>query len=253
MTKPALMKHAAALLIALLPLGLSSFAAQAAGEVQLQSAQVNLTDRASLQRGAALFMNYCAGCHSLGMQRFSRTAEDLGLTEEQVTANLMFTSARFGEPMISAMDPADGEAWFGAVPPDLTLVARAKLGGADWVYTFLKSFYLDETRPAGWNNTVLTNASMPNVLWQLQGSHRAVYGDTGDGAPVVERLERAADGQLSEQEFDRVVRDISNFLAYVAEPAAMKRSFLGVWVILFLAAFTFLTWLLKAEYWRDVH
>jgi ubiquinol-cytochrome c reductase cytochrome c1 subunit len=195
-------------------------------------------------------MNYCAGCHSLGLQRYIRTAEDLGLSEEQVTGNLIFTSSRFGEQMVSAMDRGDGEAWFGAAPPDLSLVARAKLGGADWVYTFLKSFYLDESRPAGWNNTVLPNASMPNVLWQLQGPQRAVYGDDDSR---VERLERAGEGLLADPEFDQVVRDITNFLTYVSEPAALKRSFLGVWVILFLAAFTFLTWLLKTEYWRDVH
>jgi ubiquinol-cytochrome c reductase cytochrome c1 subunit len=238
-------KRLAALLMALAPA--LSFAA---GEVQLQPANVNLTDRASLQRGAALFVNYCAGCHSLSLQRFSRTAEDLGLSEEQVMGNLVFTDAKFGEQMRSAMDPADGTAWFGAAPPDLSLVARSKLGGADWTYTFLKSFYLDETRPAGWNNTVLPNASMPNVLWQLQGAQRAVYRSEGG---EVERLERAGDGQLGEQEFDRTVRDITNFLAYVGEPAAMKRTSLGVWVILFLAAFTFLAWLLKVEYWRDVH
>lgn len=225
--------------------------ARAASDLALQPAQVNLTDRASLQRGAALFMNYCAGCHALGLQRYSRTAEDLGISEEQVTRNLMFTSAKFGERIISSLDPADGEAWFGKAPPDLSLVARNKLGGADWTYTFLKSFYLDETRPAGWNNTVLPNASMPNVLWELQGPHRAVYASGGDNHVL--RLERAGAGRQSDAEFDRTVRDITNFLAYVGEPAAMKRSFLGVWVILFLAAFTFLAWLLKHEYWRDVH
>jgi ubiquinol-cytochrome c reductase cytochrome c1 subunit len=248
-------KRLAAFLIFLLPLGLlASPAAQAAGDLVLQPAQVNLTDRGSLQRGAALFMNYCASCHSLGLQRYIRTAEDLGLSEEQVTEHLMFTDAKYGEQITSAMDPADGEAWFGQAPPDLSLVARAKLGGPDWTYTFLKSFYLDETRPSGWNNTVLPNASMPNVLWQLQGSHRAVYGEDDEGGGArIERLERAGEGLLSEQEFDVAVRDITNFLTYVGEPAAMKRSSLGVWVILFLAAFTFLTWLLKKEYWRDVH
>jgi ubiquinol-cytochrome c reductase cytochrome c1 subunit len=255
MTKPALIQRAAAFLLALLPsAALWPDAAQAAaGDVKLQPAHVNLTDRASLQRGAALFMNYCAACHSLGFQRYSRLAEDLGLTEEQVTENLIFTGSRFGETIRTALDKDDGEAWFGKAPPDLSLVARAKLGGADWVYTFIKGFYVDETRPVGWNNTVLPNASMPNVLWELQGSHRAVYVTDADGSTRVERLERAGDGRLGDQDFDRVARDITNFLAYVAEPAALKRSFLGVWVILFLTAFTFLAWLLKKEYWRDVH
>jgi ubiquinol-cytochrome c reductase cytochrome c1 subunit len=244
-----MIKRLAILLLAAVP----TFAF-AAGDVQLQPAQVNLTDRASLQRGAALFMNYCAGCHSLSLQRFIRTAEDLGLSEEQVMENLVFTNARFGEQMRTAMDPGDAQAWFGQAPPDLSLVARAKAGGADWTYTFLKSFYVDETRPMGWNNTVLPNASMPNVLWELQGPHRAIYSGGGDGmGDQIERLERTGAGLQSPQEFDRTVRDITNFLAYVGEPAAMKRASLGVWVILFLAAFTFLAWLLKVEYWRDVH
>ena len=222
---------------------------QAAGGAPLMQSHVNIGDRASLQRGAALFMNYCAGCHSLGYQRYSRTAKDLGLSEEQVMSYLNFTGAKFGEHMNSAMDPADGEAWFGKAPPDLSLVARAKSGGPDWTYTFLKSFYVDETRPAGWNNTVLVGASMPNVLWKLQGMQRAVYDEHG----AIERMELAPAGAQSPEEFDRTIRDISAFLTYVGEPAALKREAYGVWVILFLTVFTFLAWLLKTEYWRDVH
>lgn len=241
-------KRLIALLFALLPL-----AASAAGDVKLQASNVNIGDRASLQRGAALYMNYCAGCHALEFQRYSRMAEDLGLTEEQVMTWLNFTERKFGETMTIAMDKGDGEAWFGKAPPDLSLVARAKLGGPDWVYTFLKSFYVDETRPAGWNNTVLPNASMPNVLWELQGIQRAVYGQGKDGSSHVERFELAAPGRMTPQQFDQAARDISTFLAYVAEPAALKRQSLGVWVLLFLSLFTFLAWLLKTEYWRDVH
>jgi len=221
----------------------------AAGGAPILESHVNIGDRASLQRGAALFMNYCAGCHSLGFQRYSRTAKDLGLTEEQVMSYLNFTGAKFGEHMNSAMDPADGEAWFGKAPPDLSLVARAKSGGPDWTYTFLKSFYVDETRPAGWNNTVLVGASMPNVFWKLQGMQRAVYDENG----VIERMELAPAGAQSAEEFDRTIRDVSAFLTYVGEPAALKREAYGVWVILFLTVFTFLAWLLKTEYWRDVH
>lgn len=215
----------------------------------LMDSQVNIGDRASLQRGAALFMNYCAGCHSLGYQRYSRTAIDLGLSEEQVMSYLNFTGAKFGEHMNSAMDPADGEAWFGKAPPDLSLVARAKAGGPDWTYTFLKSFYVDETRPAGWNNSVLVGSSMPNVLWKLQGMQRATY----DAQGAIERFELAPAGAQSPAEFDRSIRDITAFLTYVGEPAALKREAYGVWVILFLTVFTFLAWLLKTEYWRDVH
>lgn len=241
-------KRLIALLFALLPV-----AAFAAGDVKLEASNVNIGDRASMQRGAALYMNYCAGCHALELQRYSRMAEDLGLTEEQVMTFLNFTDRKFGETMTIAMDKGDAEAWFGKTPPDLSLVARAKLGGPDWVYTFLKSFYADESRPAGWNNTILPNASMPNVLWELQGVQRAVYGHDADGTAHVERFELAQTGRMSPQEFDQAARDISAFLAYVAEPAALKRQSMGVWVLLFLSLFTFIAWLLKSEYWRDVH
>lgn len=228
--------------------------ALAASEVALQAGHTNISDQASLQRGAALFMNYCSGCHSLSMQRYSRTAEDIGLTEAQMMGSLNFGSAKFGEAIKASMDPADGTAWFGKAPPDLSLVARNKPGGSDWTYTFLKSFYVDETRPTGWNNTLLPGASMPNVLWQLQGSQRPVYGETAEGGiPHIESLELATPGKLDPEEFDRAIRDITTFLQYVGEPSALKRESLGVWVILFLAAFTLLAWLLKKEYWRDVH
>ena len=181
-------------------------------------------------------------------------AADIGLTEDQVMQNLNFTGAKFGEPIKAAIDPADAAAWFGKAPPDLSLVARAKPGGADWTYNFLKSFYVDESRPSGWNNTVLPGASMPNVLWELQGTQRAVMAEAHDGAAAhVEKLELAAPGTQSEEEFDRSVRDIATFLAYVGEPAAIKREAVGLWVILFLAGFTFLAWMLKKEYWKDVH
>jgi ubiquinol-cytochrome c reductase cytochrome c1 subunit len=215
----------------------------------LEHSGANLKDRASLQRGAALFVNYCSGCHSLGLQRYSRMAEDLGLTEEQVMKNLVFTDAKFGGPMKSALTAKEGEKWFGKAPPDLSLVARAKLGGADWTYTFLKSFYADESRPSGWNNTVLAGASMPNVLWELQGTQRPILGPDGN----VERLELATPGSQTPEEFDATVRDITNFLTYVSEPSAIKRQSIGVWVILFLTVFTLLAWMLKKEFWRDVH
>ena len=240
----------------LLGLLLASVSATAfsASDVHLESAGTNLGDTASLQRGAGLFMNYCAGCHSLGLQRYSRMAEDLGLTEEQVMSNLNFTTAKFGEQMKASMTPAEGEKWFGKAPPDLSLVARNKLGGPDWTYTFLKSFYIDESRPSGWNNTVLPGASMPNVLADLQGVQRAVMAEHAPGTTAhVEKFELAMPGKLSPQEFDRSVRDIANFLRYVGEPSAMKRESLGLWVILFLVGFTLLAWVLKTEYWKDVH
>lgn len=240
-----------AALLALLSVGASN--ASAAAKAALEPSYVNIDDRASLQRGAALFMNYCAGCHSLGFQRYSRTAQDLGLTEEQVMSYLNFAGTAFGGPMVKAMDKDDAAAWFGGkAPPDLSLVARAKGGGPDWTYTFLKSFYVDETRPSGWNNTVLVGSSMPNVLWHLQGTQRPIFEGEGNEARVV-GFQLAPEGRQSQAEFEQTIRDITAFLTYVAEPAALKREALGVWVILFLTVFTLLAWLLKHEYWRDVH
>ena len=232
---------------------LVSLSALAAGGGNLQQAGNDLGDQSSLQRGAALYMNYCSGCHSLKYVRYSRIANDLGLTEEQVQDSLNFTGAKFGEQIHVAMAPEDAQEWFGQVPPDLSLVSRVR--GSDWIYTYLKSFYLDDTRPLGWNNTLFPNASMPNPLWMMQGLQRAEFGplDEATGERPVERLVIAEPGNVDPARYDQAVRDITNFLEYVGEPAALKRHELGVWVILFLAFFTFLAWLLKKEYWRDVH
>ncbi|MEO7478149.1 MAG: cytochrome c1 [Lysobacteraceae bacterium] len=233
-------------LAALLPL--VSFAEEGP---ELQEAHTHLNDQASLQRGASLFMNYCSGCHSLKYVRYSRMGEDLGLTEEQVAKNFIFTGAKPGEHINAAMTPTDAEEWLGKAPPDLSLTGAAR--GPDWVYTYLKSFYMDESRPAGWNNTLLPNAAMPNVLWQLQGIQRPVMDKGADGQPAVDHLELASKGSLDPEQYDQAARDISAFLQYAAEPAAMQREHYGVWVILFLVVFTFLAYLLKHEYWRDVH
>jgi ubiquinol-cytochrome c reductase cytochrome c1 subunit len=257
---------------------LLSASAFAAGGSATQQSGVDLDDRGSLQRGAQLYMNYCVGCHSLKYMRYSRIAEDLGLSEEQVMQNLNFTGAKFGEHIISSMpaQPATpatgGEKWFGKAPPDLSLISRVR--GSDWVYTYLKSFYLDESRPLGWNNKLFPNASMPNPLWEMQGNQRPVFAekiDTGEkddkGKPImacakgqveiddacVKQLVVASPGSQNAEDFDRTARDIAAFLEYVGEPAALKRQKLGVWVILFLSFFAFLAWLLKREYWRDVH
>ncbi len=249
-------KHFASRIAAIASGLLLSFSALAAGGGSaLQQAGTDLSDKASLQRGAQLFMNYCSSCHSLKYLRYSRMAEDLGLTEEEVMANLVFTDAKFGEHVTTTMPAGESAKWFGQTPPDLSLTSRSKLGGPDWVYTYLKSFYLDETRPLGWNNTLFPNASMPNVLWELQGQQRAVLGelDPITGEPTIESLEVAVPGSQSAAEFDQTVRDLSAFLQYAAEPIAHKRAGLGVWVILFLSLLTFLAWLLKNEYWRDVH
>lgn len=266
MTKPNMIKGL--LLAAGLALGGQALAAEGGG---LQQSGTDLNDKASLQRGATAYMNYCAGCHSLGHLRYARMGEDLGLTEKQVMDNLAFAGAKWGDHIVSPMTPAFGEKAFGKAPPDLSLTARVR--GADWIYTYLKSFYLDESRPIGWNNSLFANASMPNPLWHLQGSQRPVFSakvDTGrklDGKPVL----ACADGQVEIDDaclrqfviaqpgtqdaavFDQTVRDITAFLQYAAEPVALKRQNLGVWVLLFLSMLTFLAWLLKREFWRDVH
>lgn len=234
---------------------LISFSALAAEPgATLQQAGNDLFDKASLQRGAQLYMNYCSGCHSLKYLRYSRMAEDLGLTEDEVMNNLNFSGAKFGEQIQVSMKHDNGTAWFGKMPPDLSLVTRTKLGESDWIYTYLKSFYLDETRPLGWNNQLFPNVSMPNPLWELQGLQHAEFGEAdAAGERPVKGLKITQPGRLSAAEFDQAVRDITNFLEYASEPAALKRQSMGVWVILFLVALTFLAYLLKQEYWKDVH
>lgn len=239
--------------LATLVLGLAVSTPLLAAEegAHLLQSGADINDPASLQRGAQLFMNYCSGCHSLQYLRYSRMAEDLGLSEDEVQANLNFTGAKVGEHIQASM-PEQSKEWFGKQPPDLSLIARVR--GTDWLYTYLKSFYLDESRPVGWNNTVFPNVSMPNPLWQLQGLQHAEFGkpDVATGERPVLGLKVTQPGTLDAQGFDRAVRDITAFLEYAGEPAALKRQSIGVWVVLFLALLTFLAWLLKKEYWRDV-
>ena len=223
-------------------------AVMAQEEGGLPSAGTNVHDQASLQRGAKLFFNYCVGCHSLKYVRYSRMAEDLGLSEDEVMKNLNLTGAKFGDPVISHMPEDSAQQFFGKAPPDLSLEVRAKT--ADWVYGYLNSFYLDPTRPVGWNNTVFPNASMPFPLWELQGLQTAVK---KEGSDEVEKLELSQPGKLTPAQYQQAARDLTNFLEYAAEPAALQRQRYGIWVLLFLAGFTFLAYLLKKEYWKDVH
>lgn len=242
-------KFLLSLLLALVSFG----AAAATVEVKLEASGADLNDKASLQRGAKYFVNYCLSCHSMKYVRYSRVAADLGLQEEEVQRWLNFTGAKFGEPMVVAMKPDDAAKWIGAIAPDLSLTARVKVGGADWIYTYLKSFYVDPKRPVGWNNTVFPNASMPNPLWELQGVQVAEMGQDAHGQPMVKGFQLASPGKLSAEQYDGVARDIANFMEYAAEPAALKRQAIGAYVVLFLAFLTFVAWLLKSEYWRDVH
>lgn len=226
----------------------------ASGAVKLDKAHYDLTDKASLQNGAKLFMNYCAGCHSTQHQRYNRVAEDLGIPEDVMQANLNFTGVPIGELMKNAIPEKDAATWFGAPPPDLTLVARVR--GTDWLYTYLRSFYKDDERPFGVNNLVFPSVGMPHVLEPLQGSARLktqVHTVDGEEVATPVGIEVDGNGELSGEEYDAAVLDIVNFLAYSADPIKLERHRIGYWVLGFLAIFFVFGYLLKKEYWRDVH
>jgi ubiquinol-cytochrome c reductase cytochrome c1 subunit len=237
----------------LLALGLLTGGAAQAQEAQgMAPSNVRVGNLASVQRGARVYFNYCSGCHSLKYMSYSRLSQDLKLSPEETLASFAFTGAKIGDQVTTNMPEAASAQWFGKTPPDLSLEARAK--SPDWIYNYLKSFYLDPSRPSGWNNTVFPNVSMPNVLWELQGTQRAVLSQAKQGEePKVEKLTLANPGKQSEAAFDDTARDITAFLTYAGEPAALEREATGVWVILYLAFFTFIAWLLKHEYWKDVH
>ena len=231
---------------------LVSVSAFAAGGGDYEPANTQPGNKAMLQRGAATYMSYCAGCHSAMYVRYSRLAADLGLTEQQVMDNLVFTDAKFHDTIQATLKPADGAEFFGKAPPDLSLIARSR--GVDWLYTYLKSFYQDPTSATGWNNSILANASMPHVLWELQGTQVAHHSEpTETGETHVERLELVQAGLLTPTQYDAMLRDLVSFLEYVGEPVVAKRKAIGIWVLLFLALFTLIAWLLKQEYWKDVH
>lgn len=218
----------------------------------------DITNTASLQRGAGNFMGYCAGCHSLKYMRYSRMAQDLSIPEDQLRALLLLPGSKPSDYVTTSLTPADGEAWFGKAPPDLSLITRSK--GSDYVFQFMKTFYIDDKAATGTNNLALTGTSMPHVLSALQGVQelklRTEEKTLPDGSVITESFydgfETVAPGQLSAEEYDAFLRDTVNFLEYVGEPYKAKRISLGVWVILFLLVFTTLSYFLKREYWRDV-
>jgi ubiquinol-cytochrome c reductase cytochrome c1 subunit len=206
-----------------------------------EKAPVNLNDYDSLQRGAKTFVNYCLNCHSANYMRYNRL-QDIGLTEKQIKDNLLFAGEKVGDTMSVAMDPKDAKKWFGSAPPDLSVEVRAR--GADWVYAYLRGFYKDETRPTGWNNQVFDKVAMPHVLYELQGV-QVLNHETHE-------LELAVPGKLEAKEYDAMVGDLTNYLAYMSEPAKQSRIYMGVWVLLFLAGLLVLVKKLKAEYWKDI-
>lgn len=224
--------------------------------IHLETANVDLTDQASLQRGAKYFMNYCFGCHSLQYARYNRMAKDLGLTEDQVRENLMFSmGSKIGDNITISMSEGNGEKWFGTAIPDLTLVSRNRFNGPDWIYTYLKGFYQDPKRPYGVNNIAFPDVGMPDVLWKIRGEQKAVYKEGHDAAgnpiSVFDHFERS--NGISDEKFDAIARDLTTFLTYMGEPMQLERRALGVWVFLFLVVFSALSYLLKKEYWKDVH
>jgi len=234
-------------------LGLSG-AAMASGSAMQGSAGNDISDTASLQRGVRNYVNYCMGCHSMQYVRYNSVGKGLDLTDEQLIDNLMFAADKVSDPMRIAMPPKMAEQWFGQAPPDLSLIARSR--GADYLYNFLRAFYIDENLSTGVNNLVLANASMPHVLWELQGTQRAIFEEV-EYAPGSTRLEfvgfeQVMPGTLSPEEYDMFVRDLVNFLDYAGAPEQLERTYIGIWVILFLLVFLLFAFLLKDEIWKDV-
>ena len=225
----------------------------AGGGGQLESADIDPGNISSLQRGARNFMNYCSGCHSAQYVRFNTIGKHLELSEEQLIDNLMFNAQKTFETIQSAMPAADAARWYGTAPPDMSLMARAK--GADYIYSFLKSFYLDPDSPTGVDNTVLAGTSMPHVLWELQGFQKGVFSEHRDGdvtTLVFEHFEPVTSGSMDAEEYDEFVRDTVNFLAYIAEPIRSERRVIGTWVIIYLLVFMVIAIMLKKQIWKDV-
>ncbi len=240
-------------LIAVLSLALLPIAGFASGAgPELESVDIDLSDKGSLQRGAKYFVNYCQGCHTAKYFRYERL-QDFDLTGDEIRHNLIFDDSRLGDQMTIAMPKVDAAEWFGAAPPDLTLTARLKPGGADWLNSYLKGFYADDSRPMGVNNTIFPNVGMPHVLWDLQGIRQAVYKQDDHGNKVVDHLEPAVGGSMSPEEYDAVVRDLTTFMVHIAEPMKLERQRMGLYVMLFLLVFFVVAIMLKREFWKDVH
>ena len=239
-------------------LGLVAGAHAAGGGMAWDKAPVNTSDTASLQNGAKLFVNYCLNCHSAAFMRFNRL-KDIGLTDQQIKDNLLFTTDKVGETMKSAIDPKQAKVWFGANPPDLTVIARSRAGaggtGADYLYTFLRTFYRDDTKATGWNNLAFPNVGMPHALWQLQGERRPIFEEReshGKTEHVLKGWEQVTAGSMTPLQYDQAVGDLVNYLQWMGEPAQNTRVRIGVWVLIVLGVFTFIAWRLNAAFWKDV-
>lgn len=227
----------------------------ASGGGNYDHAAVDLSDKASLRNGAKAFVSYCLSCHSAKYARYNRMGKDLEISKEELLADYMLASDKVGETMTIAMPEADAKAWFGNPPPDLSVIARAR--GADWLYTYFRTFYIDESRPFGVNNAVFPDVGMPHVLWELEGMKKAIMktetDHDGNEHTVISGYEMVTPGTLTPEAYDRLALDLTAFLVYTGEPIQMERKRIGVWVLLFLAIFTVIAYALKKEYWRDIH
>lgn len=255
------------ILISCLLACLPAFVHASGGELHLEKADINLENKDSLRNGAKLFVNYCLSCHSAAAMRYNRVAKDLGLSKAQVEDNLMFISSfdkletgedgKIGDQMKVAMAPGDAKKWFGTAVPDLSVVERSRKelfghSGADWLYGYLTSFYLDDSRPFGVNNTVFPNVGMPHVLWELEGLKKKVTEKDEHGHEVT-RFVQVTEGKMSPVEYKQNMKDLVNFMTYMAEPIKLKRQQTGIFVMFFLVIFFVIAYLLKKEYWKDVH
>lgn len=248
-----------AVLLAWLPAAGYAAGGKACGLIDCDEADVDTDNLAAVQRGAKYYVNYCMGCHSLKYMSYGRLTDDLGLEKEQTQDNLYFVSAdgkkQMGRYMNTAMSDRNAQDWFGVMPPDLTLAARNR--GEDWLYTYLNSFYVDEAKPLGVNNLVFPDVGMPHVLWHLEGTKQAVFEETtdahGDVHYAFAGFEQTAPGAMNATEYRRMTRDLVTFLSYAAEPGKEAHRSLGLWVLLFLVIFAAIAYLLKKEFWKDVH
>ena len=242
----------------LLAVGLSGFAQASGGGIVWDKAPNKTNDMAALQNGAKIFVNYCLNCHAAAFMRYNRL-QDIGLTEAQIKDQLLFTSAKVGDTMKVAMDPNQAKAWFGANPPDLSVIARSRAGsggsGADYLYTYMRTFYPDADKPTGWNNLAYPNVGMPHVLWELQGERSPVFAtmkEYGKDVQVFKGWEEVKPGSMTPLQYDETVADLVNYLQWMGEPGQNTRVRVGVWVLLFLGVFTLFAWRLNAAYWKDV-
>lgn len=245
---------AAALMLGLSGINTAAQAASAEIAWPMESFEGDLTNKPSLQNGFKHFVHYCIGCHSLKFQRYERTADDLGIPHDIVMEDLIFTDQKIGDLITTSMDSEMAKNWFGAEPPDLTMVARVR--GTEWIYNYLKTFYVDDSRPLGVNNKVFPNVGMPHVLAELQGVQREACGaeHAGDDDHPCEKLEvEAGTGLYTAEEYDQAMYDITNFLYYVGEPSRLERQRTGVFVLLFLVVLGCFTYLLNREFWKGIH